>query len=296
MTTSTPAKSRPGPALFGYYLGLSLLLVIVIGLGYIGFRYFAAAVMPQMESFNLLALAIIAGVASFFSPCAFPLLPSYLSFYTRTTGNGNESSPLAHTLQLGIVASMGVVTFTLILGAVVGLLGAGAGQTLSISGPEPSRFVLWFRGVIGVILVALGLAQWFNINIKPGIADKLAWYTRPNRAGARGTSTFYLYGLGYTAAGLGCTGPILAALTLFALSSGGFSVALITFFIFAATMGSLMLLVSGLVATSQETLIHRLKASTSRIKQVTSLLLVFVGLFNLFSIFYLATFVKWLFP
>ena len=290
------AETRPKIVAFAIFGALLTLFTIIVVVGYLGFRQFATTVMPQMETFNLLMLPVIAGVASFFSPCAFPLLPSYLSFYATTRGEGDESSPSAHALGLGVAAATGVITFTLILGAVIGLLGASAGQTLSVSGPEPSRFVLWFRGLVGVSLVALGLTQWFNVNLKPKIVDKLAWHTRPNRERVGGISTLYLYGLGYTAAGMGCTGPILAGLTLFALSQGGFSAVLTAFVVFASTMGGLMLLVSGLVAASQETLINRLKARTLRIKQVTSLLLVVIGLFNLFSALNVGLFVWWLFP
>jgi cytochrome c-type biogenesis protein len=294
MTTPTNTKTDAGGA-FGHYTGL-ILLLFVIGLGYAGFRYFAITQMPQPGTFNLLALAVIAGVASFFSPCAFPLLPSYLSFYAAARGDDDPSSRPARTLGLGLAAAVGVVSFTLILGAIICLLGAGAGQALSISGPEPSQFVRWFRGGVGLILVALGVAQWLNANLKPGLADSLAWRTRPNRHSQKPAATLYLYGLGYNAAGMGCTGPILAGLTVFAFTTGGFSAAITAFAVFALTMGGLMLLVSGLVASSQETLIQRLKAGTPYIKQVTSLLLVLVGLFNIFTALSVDLFVRLLFP
>jgi len=296
MQTTNTTQSRPDSLSYALYLGLIALLVLIVGLGYLGFRQFATQVMPQMGAFNLLALAVIAGIASFFSPCAFPLLPSYLSFYAMSGREDNQPVPRGRGLGLGLTAAAGVVTFTLILGAIIGLLGAGAGKALSISGPEPSLFVRWFRGGVGVILVALGLVQWFNVNLKPGLADKLAWHTRPNRQGNGGATTLYLYGLGYTAAGMGCTGPILAGLTVFAVSTGGFSAALTAFVVFALTMGGLMLLISGLVASSQDTLIQRLKAGTPRIKQMTSVLLVLVGLVNIFTVLRLDLFVQWLFP
>jgi cytochrome c-type biogenesis protein len=296
MTIPTKANTGPGSSAYVRYLVLLLLLLAAIGFGYAGFRYFAAAVMPRPDAYNLLVLAVIAGVASFFSPCAFPLLPSYLSFYTDARADGNQANRSARALGLGLAAAGGVLTFTLVLGTTIGLLGVGTGQALSISGPEPSRFVLWFRGLVGVLLVALGLAQWFNVNLKLGLTDKLAWYTRPNRQGNGGVTTLYLYGFGYTAAGMGCTGPILAGLTVVALATGGFSTAIATFAVFAMTMGGLMLVVSGLVATSQNTLIQRLKAGTPRIKQVASVLLVLVGLFNIFSVLRLDLFRQLLFP
>jgi cytochrome c biogenesis protein CcdA len=277
-------------------VGLTLSLLALIAVGYFGFRQFATTVMPQMGAFNLLALAVIAGVAGFFSPCAFPLLPAYLSFYATAGGPAPQPVRPTHTLRLGLAAAAGVVTFNLILGMMIGLLGAGAGQLLSISGPDPSQFVRWFRGGVGVILIALGLAQWFNVNLKPGLADALAWQTRPNRESQKPATTLYLYGLGYNAAGMGCTGPILAGLTVFAFASGGFGAALTAFVIFALTMGGLMLLVSGLVAASQETLLRRLRAGAGRIKQAASVLLVIVGLFNVLTTLNTGLFVRLLFP
>lgn len=289
------AEVRNG-VIYALYLGLTALLLIVTAVGYLGFRQFAVAVMPQMEAFNLLALAVIAGVASFFSPCAFPLLPGYLSFYAAARDDDNRLAGSSHALALGLAAAAGVVTFILILGAFIGLLGAGAGKALSISGPESSQFVRWFRGGVGVILIALGIAQWLNVNLKSGLVDILAWQTRPDRESQRPVVTLYLYGLGYNAAGMGCTGPILAGLTVFAFATGGFGAALTAFVIFALTMGGLMLLVSGLVAASQETLLRRLKVGAGRIKQAAAVLLVMVGLFNIFTMLNTGLFVRLLFP
>lgn len=296
METTNAAKARHSGASYALYLGLIGLLVAIVVAGYLSFRQFATTVMPQMEAFNLLALAVAAGIASFFSPCAFPLLPSYLAFYAAARSDGPQSAQPAQALKLGLAAAAGVITFTLILGTAIGILGASAGKTLSISGPEPNAFVRWFRGGVGVILISLGVAQWLNLNLKPGLADALAWRTRPRHETERSIITFYLYGLGYNAAGMGCTGPILAGLTIFALSTGGFNAALTAFVVFAMTMGGLMLLISGLVATSQKTLILRLKASTPRIKQITSILLVSAGLFNILTTTNTDIFVRLLFP
>jgi cytochrome c-type biogenesis protein len=288
-------EARNGSA-YALYVGLTALLLAVMVLGYLGFRQFATTVMPGMGAFNLLALAVIAGVAGFFSPCAFPLLPAYLSFYAKARGHTPQPPRPTHALRLGLAAAAGVITFNLVLGLMIGLLGAGAGKVLSISGPEPSQFVRWFRGSVGLVLMGLGVMQWLTINLKPGLTDVLAWQTRPGRDSQHPTLALYLYGLGYNAAGMGCTGPILAGLTVFAFAAGGFEAAFSAFVLFSLTMGSLMLLVSGLVAASQETLLRRLKASVGRIKQAASVLLVMVGLFNVLTTLNTELFIRLLFP
>ena len=79
-------------------------------------------------------------------------------------------------------------------------------------------------------------------------------------------------------------------------SSGGFTPALGAFGVFLLTMGVLMLLVSGLVAASRQTLITRLKTATPKIKWAASILLVGVGLFNLYTAVNLGLFLRLLFP
>lgn len=106
----------------------------------------------------------------------------------------------------------------------------------------------------------------------------------------------YLYGLGYNAAGMGCTGPILAGLVVFALASGGFASALTAFFIFALTMGLLMVLISVLVGASQQTVITRFRSAAPRIKTAASVLLILVGSFNIVTALRQDLFLRLLFP
>ncbi|MCH7662549.1 MAG: hypothetical protein IH859_01600 [Chloroflexi bacterium] len=285
------AKTQSSQAWLQYALLLVVFLAVVV-FGYYGFRTFAAT--PDLTIFNLYAVAVIAGVASFFSPCAFPLLPSYFSFYHQTDSDENDtSSEISKALRLGLAAALGVITFDLILGLLIALLGSGIAQGLSISGPEPSQFVRYFRGGVGVVLITLGIGQIIGWNLKPTFVDAFAYHTRPEREGKRKAAVnLYLYGLGYNAAGMGCTGPILAGLMIFALSSGGFVTALGAFGVFSLTMGGLMLLLSGLVATSKQTLITRLKAATPKIKWAASILLILVGAFNIYTVVNLDSFLR----
>ncbi len=289
------AKARPSLAWLQYTLSLGVFLAVIMA-GYLVFRAFAAT--PDQTEFNLYILAIIAGVASFFSPCAFPLLPSYFSFYHQADSDEKATSKgVSKTLRLGLAASFGVITFALVLGLMIALLGLGLAQGLSISGPEPSQFVRIFRGGVGVVLLILGVGQLLGWVLKPVFADAFAYRTRPEREGKhKPAANLFLYGLGYNAAGMGCTGPILAGLMIFALSSGGFIAALGAFGVFSLTMGGLMLLVSGLVAASRQTLITRLKAAAPKIKWTASVLLILVGVFNIYTAVNLDLFLNLLFP
>jgi len=278
------------------YGALLIVFAVVSGAGYLGFRTFA--ITPTLSSANVYLFAVVAGVASFFSPCAFPLLPSYFSFY-QTAGRHVEGprTGAGKAIKFGLAAALGVITFALILGTIIAVLGTGIAQGLSISAPEASQFVRIFRGAVGAILLTLGIGQLLGWNLKPTFADAFAFYTRPNQAETRGSAAnLYLYGLGYNAAGMGCTAPILAGLIVVALASGGLASALGAFLVFAVTMGALMLIVSLLVAASEETLITRMKAATPKIKIASSYVLILVGVFNIYTAINLPVFLSLFFP
>lgn len=293
--SAQPAQANTLPGWL-VYAGLLLVLSLVIAAGYFGFRAFATA--PALSSANLYIFAMVAGVASFFSPCAFPLLPSYFSFYQRAARRSEgTTASFGVAVSLGLTAALGVMTFAVILGLVIALLGAGVAQGLSISSSAPSIFVRAFRGVVGALLVTLGIAQLLGWNLKPRLVDALAFYTRPKRDGSMGSgSSLYLYGLGYNAAGMGCTGPILAGLVIVGFASGGATAALGAFVVFALTMGALMLVVSILVAASEETLLTRMKVAAPKLARVASYALILAGVFNLYTAANLPLFLDVFFP
>lgn len=272
------------------YFGLLTAFGLIIISGYLVFRYFAVYIMPDFSVYTLLPLAVIAGVASFFSPCAFPLLPGYFSLYYSQTEQSSDT-------KLALSATLGVMSFTLILGIIIGMVGEGIAQGLSITGNQ-AAFTRTFRALIGGILILLGIGQWRGVNIKPMVADALAWRTRPRHEETikRPLLNLYLYGFGYNAAGMGCTAPILTGLMIFAASSGGFASAFLAFVVFAFTMGSLMLLISMMVAVSEEVMIQKFRSATTRIKKVSSILLMGVGVFNIITSIAITTFTRIFFP
>jgi len=56
---------------------------------------------------STVVFALTAGVATFFSPCAYPLLPGYVGFYVSRT-DGDDASLGGATIR-GIAAGSGVL-------------------------------------------------------------------------------------------------------------------------------------------------------------------------------------------
>ena len=262
------------------YIYLAVGLLALGGLGYLGFLTFVRNIlMPgEFATYGLIITTVAAGTASFFSPCSFTVLPSYISF--ASSGQDAERDKRFHNaLKNGVVAALGVVTVVAILGALIGLLGTGIGTDLSITGTNPSPVAMSLRIAIGAFVLSMGLVHITGQTHRvPFLGRIAALAIRAEGEGRPSLRSVYAYGAGYVVVGIGCVGPFLAAVAAFALATGGFLTAFLTFLLFAATMGSLMLGVSLLVGTSQNLLLKRLRSSTGSIQRVGSILLILVGI------------------
>ncbi len=133
--------------------------------------------------------ALTAGVATFFSPCAYPLLPGYVGFYVNSF-DGETASVTGAGLR-GVAAAFGVLaTFALL------------GGTTALVGQETLSGITVFETLVGGLLVAFGLL------VALGRAPSLSLSLPKRRSSVLG---FGLFGAGYALAGVGCVAPIFLA-------------------------------------------------------------------------------------
>ena len=282
-------------------LSLVLFLIIILALvvsGYGLFIWFVITIMKGGAAFGLLFVAVVAGVASFFNPCAFPLLPAFLAQY-YTTKEGKREKSAKHILFSGFAAALGVTAFNLLLGSILGLLGAGFGKSLGLAGDNPSVPVRWLRGIVGVFLVYLGFSH-FTGKGNPFTRLSRFFHQKPVPQQRQQEQIWFkklfAYGFGYTLLGIGCGGPILAGLFVFALSQGGFLNALLALAVYSFVMAVLMIVVSIVVAFSKDSLLQTLRQSTVKIQRVSGVLLLLVGAFLILSSIFVTAFTSILFP
>ena len=279
---------------FSLILFFVVILVLVVG-GYGLFIWFVINIMQGGAVYGLFFVAIVAGVASFFNPCAFPLLPAYLAQY-YTIKEREDRKSMNKLLFSGVAVALGLITFNLLFGSIIGVLGAGFGKSLSLVGENPSVVVRWLRGIVGIFLLYLGLSHATGRGNPFG---KLSRFWHPKPVSQKRQSSFgklYSYGFGYTLLGIGCGGPIMAGLIVFALSRGDFIDAFLAFGVYSLTMALLMIVISTLIALSKKTLLQGLSQSTITIQRVSGVLLVVVGAFLILSSVFITTFTSILFP
>jgi cytochrome c-type biogenesis protein len=146
---------------------------------------------------GLWPLAFIAGLISFFSPCALPLLPGYLSFVT-----GLSASDVGATGRR--LAALGpcllfVAGFTLVftaLGATASTLGA------ALEGARPL-----LEKLAGIFIIVMALVMVGTIRI-PVLNGEYRLHPTQRRGGAIGSLVLGgAFAIGWTP----CIGPVLAA-------------------------------------------------------------------------------------
>lgn len=263
----------------GTYLIFLAVFVIITILGYFVFLRFATA--KDVGTFSIFVVSLVAGVATFFSPCSFGLLPGYLSyFYT----NISKEVKFRQSLFYGFLASLGLLAFNLVLFVIVASVGLGLGKEFSVAGGGSlSSLTLTIRTIVGLLLIFLGVVQLLHVPIFSRLIRGLS--IKLKKGSLRG---LFVYGFTYNLANIGCTGPILTGLIVLVIPSGVFNV-IGAFVVYSLAMMLLMLSVSILSSVAKQKVESVVRFSPV-IQNLSAGVLVAVGIFMLLSVVFANTF------
>ncbi|MDL5362270.1 cytochrome c biogenesis CcdA family protein [Halalkalicoccus sp. NIPERK01] len=216
--------------------------------------------MADLELLGTMGFAFGAGVATFFSPCAYPLLPGYVGYYVSRAETGTRR-PVGGALLRGLAAGAGVLT---VFGALAALA-VGVGQ----AGFE--RLVL-FEPVVGAALVGAGLL------VVLGRGPSLRVVLPERRTGVLG---FAVFGAVYALAAAGCVVPVVLGVFLGAVARPPLEAALV---VGAYAGGVSLLMVAATVATGVGVALgtERLVGYGERLKRLAGAVMVVAGLGQLY--------------
>lgn len=222
--------------------------------------------MPEtFGDFPLVILSIIFGTAAFFSPCSFTVLPAYVSHYL--TGD-NKGSHIAKGFYFGFIAALGVLTVNIVIGLIIATLG---NSTPFAKDPRQDiQLILGVRIVAGFLIAYLGLMTVLGKHITIPFVDKIS--------GVSFGKSIFLYGILYNGAAIGCTGPILLGLILYALTAGSFLSAFTAFLVFGLTMATLMILLTISIAIFKRDIVAKLAPFTPKVQKIAGYVMLFTGL------------------
>jgi cytochrome c-type biogenesis protein len=245
----------------------------------------AEAIGIQEASF--VSLAIIAGFAFFFSPCAFPMLPGYLAYYLKKGAEEGGKIPLRRAAIAGTISAAGIIIVSLGVGIAVIFAGSSIIADIGI-----------FQIIVGIILIILGgllltpfqywkivrpfQALWARIRSIARKKSEDEGESSDAESTSAGGSGFYgglfLYGLGYGAAAAGCTAPIFIAVLIAALGAG-LIFGLLVLILYNLVAAVLMISITVAIAYFGAGAAQKLSQYTEVIKKVSGAVLVVVGIY-----------------
>jgi len=140
--------------------------------------------------------ALGAGVATFFAPCAYPLLPGYVGYYVQSV-DADGAATTRGALARGVAAAVGALAVFAALIGVVYAFGRVAVAHVELVDP-----------LVGVVLLGLGVAT---------VLHRAPTFHVALPARRRSVLGFGVFGGAYAVAAAGCVLPVLGAVVLQAL-------------------------------------------------------------------------------
>jgi len=208
------------------------------------------------------ALAFVAGLLSFASPCVLPLVPAYLGYLSGTTVRG-RSPRQGEVFLHALVFVLGFSLVFVLLWASVGLISHLLREWVGL-----------LRRLGGLMVVAFGLHLMGLMRI-PVLYREKRWGFR-GRPGW-GYLSSLLVGMAFAAGWTPCVGPILSA--ILALSLGA-DVVRGTWLLAGYSLGlGLPFLLAGLALSTVGGWLRRLNRYGNLVSLLSGLLLVVIGVF-----------------
>jgi cytochrome c-type biogenesis protein len=211
-----------------------------------------------------LGYAFVIGMASAVNPCGFALLPTYLGLHLVTSAV--ERRTWSAQLRRALLVSLTMTaSFVLLFGA--------AGLVLDVAGALVGPLLPWLSIGVGVVLVLAGgrliAAGSLSAQSAERLADSLGSASR--EVGLRG---YAAYGLAFALSSLGCTLPLFLSVVGAGLTGAH---ALQDLLLYALGMGTVVLVLTLLVAIVGRGVFVRVRAAGRILQPLGAVLLLATG-------------------
>jgi|TARA_B110000014_G_C19943185_1_gene488025 cytochrome c-type biogenesis protein len=160
-----------------------------------------------------IAVALLAGISSFFAPCILPIIPAFLAYISGTTISDLKKS---HTTNVIVINKSNVmlntIFFVLGFSIVFSAIGVAINSIFVLSANE---IISNFNHVGGVIIIGFGVFMILSSKIHRFNFEKRIF---PSRSGASYPLSF-VFGLAFAAGWTPCVGPILGSILTLATTT-----------------------------------------------------------------------------
>lgn len=227
------------------FLGITATFAALIALfagGYWVYTHIVGRLLFQAESASILptglvlALAVLAGAASFFSPCSLAITPAFLTYFVDQNTRAGHPPGGRRLLSAAVLIAVGIVAVSAVAGALVGAIGAVVYNVL-----------IYLIPLVGAVFVALGIMMLLGRGARLAFVSRhlpghryyerlLSEPTAKSRGGLIG------FGMAYGAASHSCTLPVVIGVLLLPLAAGKYWLAGVAVLLYGVALAALMLL------------------------------------------------------
>jgi len=233
---------------------------------------------PETSVVAVFVLGMILSILVYFSPCAFPVLPGFISYYLSLGAREDElieqgklKTGMPSSFNIGILSGLGMWTFF----AVIGILALAMGEVFASSGIIHTIAIF-----VAILLIVLGSMMLLGVTshimgFVQNLVDKYSTTEMDETFTPR--RNMYLYGIGYAAASIDCTAAAVLPFVIFLGTLGASAIA----FGVAGLMFGLLILMVGvtmLVGMGRQVMINFLRRATGMIKMVGSWMMIMAGI------------------
>lgn len=228
-----------------------------------------------------LAVAMLAGVLSFLSPCVLPIVPPYLAYMAGSSldevGRPGADTRVARTALFFVLGLSTVFIFLGLAASAFGSLFLGYQREMAI--------------VAGIVIIAFGL-HFLGILRLPILQREARLEAKTETGTALGA---YVLGLAFAFGWTPCIGPVLGSILALAAQDGSVGRGMTLMAFYAIGLG-LPFLLAGIFLRRAMGVMARLKRHMPAIERAMGILLVGVGImlltgwFTQFSFWLLETF------
>ena len=219
----------------------------------------------------VLSFAFFAGIVAAFNPCAFVVLPAFLSNYLLKHEGEQEikekfSKKLFKGLGVGGRIVLGFMLIFLILGLIIAFFSSAF-----------ANLVPYLNLFLGVALIIVAILLLVNKMPSINIPIRL-----PVKASSHGEPSFFHYGMIYGFTSFGCTLPIFLAVVVGAVIERGILDGFLTFLAYSLGMGSIVMAITLGIALAKHAFVKKLIRLVPYQTRITAVVLLIVGAYVIY--------------
>jgi cytochrome c biogenesis protein CcdA len=217
-----------------------------------------AAIGPDRAWAWYLTIGMVATV----NPCGFAMLPAYLSYFLGLEDSDAEvpRASVTQAVQVALAVSAGFL-------AVFAL----AGTLVELTSLPVYENVPWISIVIGLALLALGLAMLFGFELNVRLP-------RLDRGGRERTiGSMFVFGVSYAIASIGCTLPMFLGAVAGTMSNDSIVDGVMVFGVYGLGMTLVLLALTVGIALARTSIVRHLRRMLPYIGRVSGGLVALAG-------------------